>query len=696
MERNSLWVAFITSLILLKIVNCVEDEVKSTMVLFLAQLSGNDDSQQNFTLNWKLGSDPCIDQWQGVVCDSPNSSVKNLLLDRLSLSGTLDVSMLCNLPSLAASLTYLSLDGNSVHGGISEEIARCKQLTSLHLSGNHLSGNLPSSLSKLNNLERLDISNNNFSGRLQHDFAGISKLNMFLAQNNHLSGEIPPFNFSNFDQFDVSFNNFSGVIPDVHGHFAAESFLGNPQLCGAPLPKNCTGSSVAGSKNSEEQKESAEAPSRSPAIAGDNSSEETKKSSKNGPSIEQILMYSGYAAIGAFVILVIVWKLCTRKRKEKRVEALLNEKAVNQEGSTQKANYVSSENRARVSRSDFSVTSESGMVSQSLVVLSRNTMHELKLEDLLKAPAELIGRGKNGSLYKVVLENGKMVVVKRIIDRSVPGSDFKKRMQILNQVKHPYVMSPLAFYCSKQEKLLVYEYQQNGSLFKLLHGAQKSFDWTSRLGIAATTAEALAFMHQELGQQGITHGNLKSSNILLNMNMEPCISEYGVMGGEDYQQQQQQQQHSSSFLSSFASIASSDPTAFKEDVYGFGVILLELLTGKLVKSEGMELTEWVQSVVREEWTGEVFDRTLISEYASEERMVNLLQVAIRCVNRSPEARPIMNQVALMINTIKEEEEKSLIYEVCRRRGLRLRAFITVTCSVNNSTEAQTTIAKLGG
>ncbi|MED6172652.1 hypothetical protein PIB30_052056 [Stylosanthes scabra] len=662
MKRNSLWAAFITSLFLLKVVNCVEDEVKSTMILFLAQLSGNDDSQQNFTLNWKLGSDPCIDQWQGVVCDTRNSSVKNLLLDRLSLSGTLDVAMLCNLPPLAASLTYLSLDRNNINGGISEEIARCKQLTSLHLSGNHLSGNLPTTLSKLTNLERLDISNNNFWGRLQPDLAGISNLKMFLAQNNHLSGEIPPFNFSNFDQFDVSFNNFSGVIPDVHGHFAAESFLGNPQLCGTPLPKNCSGSPVAGtSENSEEQKESsAQPPSHSPAIAGD-SSEETKKSS-NGPSREQILMYSGYAAIGAFVILVIVWKLCTRRRKEKRIEAL-NEKAVNQEGSTQKANYVSSENRAGVSRSDFSVTSESGMVSQSLVVLSRNTMHELKLEDLLKAPAELIGRGKNGSLYKVVLENGKMVVVKRIIDRSVPGSDFKQRMQILSQVKHPYVMSPLAFYCSKQEKLLVYEYQQNGSLFKLLHGAQKSFDWTSRLGIAATTAEALAFMHQELGQQGITHGNLKSSNILLNMNMEPCISEYGVMGGEDYQQQQQQQQHSSSFLSSFTSIASSDPTTFKEDVYGFGVILLELLTGKLVKSEGMELTEWVQSVVREEWTGEVFDRTLISEYASEERMVNLLQVAIRCVNRSPEARPSMNQVALMINTIKEEEEKSLIYEV---------------------------------
>lgn len=166
-------------------------------------------------------------------------------------------------------------------------------------------------------------------------------------------------------------------------------------------------------------------------------------------------------------------------------------------------------------------------------------------------------------------------------------------------------------------------------------------------------------MHQELIECGIriAHGNLKSSNILLNKNMEACISEYGIMVMDD--QDLKIQQQSSSFASSYTTGASD---AFKGDVYGFGVILLELLTGKLVKSNGMDLTEWVESVVKEEWTGEVFDRSLISEYANEERMVNLLQVAIKCVNHSPEARPSMNQVSHMINVIKEEEEKSLISE----------------------------------
>lgn len=166
---------------------------------------------------------------------------------------------------------------------------------------------------------------------------------------------------------------------------------------------------------------------------------------------------------------------------------------------------------------------------------------------------------------------------------------------------------------------------------------EQVFDWSSRLGLAATTAKALAFMHQELRGNSMAHGNLKSSNILLNQNMEPCISEYGLIQEHDYK------------------------ASFRSDVYAFGVILLEMLTGKVAvaQNNGMDLAKWVVSVVREEWTVEVFDRRLIREGASEERMVMLLQVAIQCVNGLPVARPNIDQVAVMINIIKEEEEKSM-------------------------------------
>lgn len=165
----------------------------------------------------------------------------------------------------------------------------------------------------------------------------------------------------------------------------------------------------------------------------------------------------------------------------------------------------------------------------------------------------------------------------------------------------------------------------------------------SRLEIAGRIAKALAHMHKALEQDEIAHGNLKSSNILMNWNMEPCISEYGLM-----------EIHSQSHESK----------SFRSDVYGFGLILLELLTGKLVKDEkGICLADWVKTVLREEWTAEVLDSSLMAEAASEERMVNLLVVAVKCVESSPNARPNMNQVVAMIDSIKEDEEETSIISV---------------------------------
>nr|KYP50865.1 putative inactive receptor kinase At2g26730 family [Cajanus cajan] len=162
-------------------------------------------------------------------------------------------------------------------------------------------------------------------------------------------------------------------------------------------------------------------------------------------------------------------------------------------------------------------------------------------------------------------------------------------------------------------------------------------------------------MHEEFLENGIAHGNLKSSNILFDKNMDPCISEYGLMMAENQDQ---------IVLSHNRNLKNKDLIAatFKADIYAFGMILLELLTGKVIKNDGFDLVKWVNSVVREEWTVEVFDKTLISQGASEERMMKLLQVALKCVNPSPNDRPSMSQVAVMTNSLKEEEEKSISFD----------------------------------
>ncbi|CAI0398783.1 unnamed protein product [Linum tenue] len=122
-------------------------------------------------------------------------------------------------------------------------------------------------------------------------------------------------------------------------------------------------------------------------------------------------------------------------------------------------------------RSEYSITSaDSGAAAASFEVLSNPLVKGLKFNDLLKAPAELLGKGKHGSVYKVVLDNGAAIAVKRTKDWGISCEDFSRRIKRIDKVKHPRVLNPLAFYCSDQEKLLVYEYQPNASLFMLLHG----------------------------------------------------------------------------------------------------------------------------------------------------------------------------------------------------------------------------------
>ncbi|XP_060216260.1 probable inactive receptor kinase At2g26730 [Lycium barbarum] len=630
-----------------------ETVTRDALLKFLAEVSNNNSSILGTNSGWNITSDPCKDNWLGVTCNAKSLSVEKIILDGYDFSsGTFDATKICNVEPIADTLFFLSLENDLLQGKNLDSIDKCKHLTHLVLGGNRFSGSIPQSFSRLNNLKRLDISNNDLSGALP-DLSRISGLIELEARNNKLSGEIPEFDFSNFVTFNVSFNNFSGLIPPEGDRFPVSSYMDNPLLCGVPLARKCS--------SLPEESESDEIP-----VLPEKSEPDDHDKPKSSLPRDEILMFSGYFLIGLALVLAIL--LCIykkrkqiQKKKESRIKAMKKVAIVDHD--SERLTITSMESNKGTSNSDMSsavISSDESntAVSQSLVVLtSPEANNGLRFENLLKAPAELLGRGKHGSVYKVMCENPEMTLaVKRIKDWSITGSEFKKRMQKLDQIRHPNVLPVVAFYSSRQEKLLVYEYQNNGSLLLLLQGIQKgqTFHWSSRLSIAAGVAGALAFMHQELQHDRIAHGNLKSSNILLSNNMEPLISEYGLMSIAETSTSAAAS--SSNYV--FPITDENVGAIFKADIYAFGVILLELLTGK-VQNNGIELASWVVNVLREEWTVEVFDRTLIQEGASEERMVNLLQVAVKCVNHSPEARPSINQVALMVSTIRDEDERSI-------------------------------------
>jgi len=445
MSVKLIWAFFIASFLFLLLANSEEEEVIKALVTFMDKLAPGY-VPRDPAWGWNVSSDPCNDKWHGVKCHSDNKYVMSVILEKFNFGGSLDAGSLCT----AKFLQILSLEDNALHDSISEDIGKCKFLTHLFLSGNQFSGDLPMSIGKLSNMKRLDISDNHLTGELPN-MVHVSSLISFVAQNNNFTGEIPSYDFSNLDAFNVSNNNLHGPVPDVGGRFHADSFSGNPNLCGKPLSNACP-------------------PPPPPPSPPPPPEKKDKKSFPNDLSI-----YSGYLVLGLITLIFLTFKLlCRFKTKEKELEVEKKEKAQETVGIVAKASEVSNSNGSKNGigiRSEYSLTSlESGMTTSGLVLLSSRTLRGLQFEDLLGAPAELIRRGKHGSLYKVMLDNGVLLAVKRIKDWGISKQDFQRRMNLIAQVKHPRVLPPVAYYCSQQEKLLAYEYMQNGSLFMLLYG----------------------------------------------------------------------------------------------------------------------------------------------------------------------------------------------------------------------------------
>ncbi|KAL1551258.1 non-specific serine/threonine protein kinase [Salvia divinorum] len=603
------WLILTTTCILTSPSSAETEQVRVALALFMKTLSLGSSIPREANWGWNESSDPCTDGWKGITCYSDAATVKKIVLDELNLTGAIDAAALC----AAASVTVLSLNSNGVAGELPEDISKCSKLTHVYLHGNRLSGSLPVSLSRLKNLKRFDVSGNGISGGIP-DFSRISGLLTFLAQNNRLNGSIPNFDFGNLEEFNVSNNDLSGAIPAGGGGLSVSRFLGNPLLCGPPLPNTCP-------------------PLPPPPPPPRKKSDSSKK---------DYFIYSGYGLIGVIVVVLIAFKVMKKTARREKEDAAAKGLRFQRDSGHDKLSGSSSDSKAGGgNRSEFSITPESGKNSSSLTVLSSPLMNGLRFEDLLRSPAELISRGRHGSLYKVTVDDGVNLAVKRIRDWEIGRNEFKIRMQRIDQFRHPNVMPIVAFYCSRQEKLLVYHFQENGSLFNLLHGPGNggSFHWGSRLNLAAKIAEALAYMHQGLKGEGIAHGNLKSSNIFLSKEMEPLISEYGLQAGVGIHDE-----------------------SIETDVSSLGIVLLELLTGKVVQNNGMELARWVNSAIREEWTVEVFDKALVAEGASEERMVMLLQLALKCIDASLQLRPTVAEVARVIASIREQEEKSASFD----------------------------------
>ncbi|GAV88869.1 Pkinase domain-containing protein [Cephalotus follicularis] len=263
----------------------------------------------------------------------------------------------------------------------------------------------------------------------------------------------------------------------------------------------------------------------------------------------------------------------------------------------------------------------------------------------MRASAELLGRGTIGTTYKAVLDNQLIVTVKRLDANKTAitsGDVFEQHMDAVGGLRHPNLVPMRAYFQAKGERLVIYDYQPNGSLFNLIHGSRstraKPLHWTSCLKIAEDVAQSLAYIHQA---SRLVHGNLKSSNVLLGADFEACLTDYCLA---ILAESSSTEDPDSAAYKAPETRKSNHRTTSRSDVYSFGVLLLELLTGKHPSQHPFlaptDTLDWVRSV-REENSGEY------------NRLGMLTEVASVCRLTSPEQRPAMWQVLKMIQEIKE-------------------------------------------
>lgn len=287
------------------------------------------------------------------------------------------------------------------------------------------------------------------------------------------------------------------------------------------------------------------------------------------------------------------------------------------------------------------------------------------LSDLMKAAAHVLGNsgggnsrpsssGGVGSAYKAVIASGVAVVVKRVtVMNQVSVDVFDKEVRKLGGLRHRNILTPLAYHCRRDEKLLVFEFVPNLSLLHRLHsdhGEEFQLDWPSRFKIIQGIARGMWYLHRELEFLSLPHGNLKTSNIFLGDDGEPLVSEFGLQRLINPDAQFQ------SLVAYKSPEAERDGSvSAKSDVFCFGVVVLEILTGKfpsqyagLDRAGGTNLVEWIGSAAEQGGWMDLLHPTVVSAAAddkiSSDEIENVLRIGVRCTGEDPDRRPSMSEV----------------------------------------------------
>ncbi|KAK8692968.1 hypothetical protein V6N13_070569 [Hibiscus sabdariffa] len=565
------------------------------------------------------GSGECSAMKRWIPADYPPFSFVYTILTRKSCRSTWDRLLkgyglfpICTAGSTVRTFQisgYLQLGGNWFSGSIPSDIGMMQNFSMLHLGFNEFNGELPAEIGQLP-LGVLNITRNKFSGQIPAEIGNVKCLQNLDLSYNNFSG-IFPTSFSNLTElskFNISYNRLiSGVVPRI-GQFATferYSYLGNPLL---DVPDFIDNGTVHLPDNNGR-------PNRSARFVA--------------------IIVSLALALTAFVFGFVSLMVC---------------RMVNSKSEPQK--YLLNETTYQ-----HDLTSSSSGSSYTIKVI-RLDKTAFTHADILRATSNfsderIIGKGGFGTVYRGVLPDGREVAVKKLQSEGIEGErEFKAEMEVLsgNSIgwPHPNLVTLYGWCLHGLEKILVYEFMEGGSLEHLISDRVR-LTWRKRIDVMVDIARALVFLHHEC-YPAIVHRDVKASNVLLDKDGRARVTDFGLARFVDIGDS-----HVSTLVAGTIGYVPPEygqimQATTKGDVYSYGVLLMELATGRRAVDGSDEcLVEWAKRIMGNGRNGLIPVMFLGSGLSvGAEEMLELLRIGVRCTADAPQERPNMKEVLGML------------------------------------------------
>ncbi|XP_051132119.1 probable LRR receptor-like serine/threonine-protein kinase At4g30520 [Andrographis paniculata] len=525
--------------------------------------------------------------------DDPHGALNNW--DEFSVDPCSWSMITCNSDNL---VTTFGAPSQSLSGSLSWMIANLTNLKQVLLQNNNISGHIPKEIGYLPNLQTLDLSNNKLSGQIPVSLGFLKRLQYLRLNNNTLSGAVPlPLaSLPQLTFLDLSFNNLSGPVPT----FPTKTFniLGNPLICGVHSSERCSGLFLA-----------------TPLSLSINSSSGRMKSRKLAVALG--------VSIASVAILVAALGFLLWRKSKKDNQSILNVTDIQEEDLVRLGNLRS-------------------FVFKELQHATDNFSSK-----------NILGMGGFGNVYLGKLGDGTMVAVKRLKDLTgTTGiSQFRTELEMISLAVHRNLLHIIGYCATPNERLLVYPYMSNGSVASRLRG-KPALDWNTRKRIAIGAARGLLYLHEQCDPK-IIHRDVKAANVLLDDFCEAVVGDFGLAKLLDHAESHVTTAVRGTVGHIAPEYLSTGQSSEKTDVFGFGILLLELVTGMRALEFGKSLNqkgamlEWVKKMQQEKRIELLVDRALGISYDGIE-VGEMLQVALLCTQYLPAHRPKMSEVVRML------------------------------------------------